>query len=54
MAAGAAAACGGGLLSGACLGFMLSDGDAGSLCKGGADKRTFCAGCDLVLQQKVD
>ena len=38
MAAGAAAACGGGLLSGACLGFMLSDGDAGSLCKGGADK----------------
>ena len=38
MAAGAAAACGGGLLSGACLGLMMSDGETGSLCKGGADK----------------
>lgn len=39
MAAGAAATCGGGLLSGACLGCMLLvDGDDGSLYKGGADK----------------
>ena len=38
MAAGAAAARGGGLLSGACLGLVLLGGDAGSLCKGGADR----------------
>ena len=38
MAAGAAAVCGGGLLSGACLGLTMLDGDAGSLYKGGAEK----------------